>query len=169
MLRLAAPADLDAVYAIYMHRDVVPFLGYDPMSPEDFRPVFQELVDCRSFYVFERDRDIAGFCRATRQPGRASHVAYLGTFAVSPHWRGTGVAREIMEQVITLLQAQGVARLELMLEADNPRAFAFYSKLGFKQEGVMRAAYKRSSDSHYTDEIFMARLLADLPEPRSDA
>lgn len=143
-----------------MHPDVIPFLGHDPMPLADFRPIFQELLDCRSFHILERDGEVAGFCRTTRQPGRASHVAYLGTFAVSPRWRGTGVAREIMEQIISMLAAQGILRLELMLEVDNPRAFAFYKKLGFVQEGLMRAAYKRASDAHYTDEIFMARLLA---------
>lgn len=163
MFRLAQPADLDAVYAIYMHPEVIPFLGYDAMPLADFRPIFQELVDCRSFYVLERDGEVAGFCRTTRQPGRASHVAYLGTLAVSPRWRGSGVARELMEQIISMLAAQGILRLELMLETDNPRAFAFYKKLGFVQEGLMRAAYKRASDAHYTDEIFMARLLAELP------
>jgi len=163
MLRLATPADEDAVYAIYMHPDVVPFLGQDPMSSADFRPLFQELLDCGSFHIFERDAQIAGFCRTTRHPGRAAHVAYLGTFAVSPRWRGTGIARELMERIIAMLEAQGILRLELMLEADNPRAFAFYRKLGFVQEGIMRAAYKRSSDPHYTDEIFMAKILADLP------
>jgi ribosomal protein S18 acetylase RimI-like enzyme len=163
MLRLASPADLEAVFTIYMHPDVVPFLGYDPMSLDDFRSVFKELVDCQSFYVFERDGTIAGFCRTTRQAGRASHVAYLGTFAVAPSSRGSGVARELLEEVIAMLKAQGVLRVELMLESDNPRALAFYKKLGFEQEGVMRAAYKRSSEPHYVDEIFMARLLADLP------
>lgn len=163
MLRLSQPADLDAVYSIYMHPDVIPFLGYDPMPLDDFRPIFQELVDCRSFYILERDGDVAGFCRTTRQPGRASHVAYLGTLAVSPRWRGTGVARDLMDQIISMLAAQGILRLELMLETDNPRAFAFYKKLGFVQEGLMRAAYKRASDSHYIDEIFMAKLLTELP------
>jgi ribosomal protein S18 acetylase RimI-like enzyme len=163
MLRLATPTDLEAVYSIYMHPDIVPFLGYDPMSMEAFGPVFQELVDCGSFYVLERDGSVAGFCRSTRQTGRASHVVYLGTLAVSPRWHRTGVARELMEQMITMLSAQGVLRLELMLEQDNSRAFAFYSKLGFEQEGLMRAAYKRSSDRHYTNEIFLAKLLADLP------
>ena len=163
MLRLSQRADLDAVYSIYMHPDVIPFLGYDPMPLDDFRPIFQELVDCRSFYILERDGEVAGFCRTTRQPGRASHVAYLGTLAVSPRWRGTGVARDLMDQIISMLAAQGILRLELMLETDNPRAFAFYKKLGFVQEGLMRAAYKRASDSHYTDEIFMAKLLAELP------
>lgn len=168
MLRLTTPADRDAVYAIYMHPEVVPFLGYEPMSSEDFRPVFQELLDCRSFYVLEREGSVAGFCRVTHRAGRASHVAYLSTIAVAPRWHGTGVARELMERIIERLQAQGVLRVELMLEADNPRAFAFYSKLGFEQEGRLRAAYKRSSDRHYTDEIVMARLLADLPRGASN-
>lgn len=162
MLRLATPADKDAVYSIYMHPDVVPYLGYDPMSSADFEPVFQELVDCRSFYVLERDGSIAGFCRTTRQPGRTAHVVYLGTLAVSPHWRGAGVAQDLMEQITAMLESQGVLRLELRLDAGNRRAFAFYSKLGFKQEGRMRAAYKRSTDRYYLDDIFMAKLLADL-------
>jgi putative acetyltransferase len=163
MLRLAQPADLDAVHAIYMHPDVIPYLGYDPMSLDDFRPVFQELVDCRAFHILERDGEVAGFCRTTRQPGRSSHVVTLGTLAVSPRWRGSGVARDLMEQIIAMQAAQGILRLELMLEADNPRALAFYIKLGFVQEGFLRAAYKRGSDAHYTDEILMARLLMDQP------
>lgn len=163
MLRLATAADRDAVYSIYMHPDVNPFLGYDPMSAADFGAIFQELVDCGSFYIFERDGDVAGFIRATRQPGRAAHVAYLGTFAVAPRWHGSGIAREIMENVVSLLQAQGILRLELQVEPDNPRAIAFYHKLGFTQEGRMRAAYKRSTDARYVDEIFMGKLLAELP------
>lgn len=162
MLRLATPADRDVVYTIYMQPEVIPYLGYDAMSAEDFGPIFQELVDCRSFYILEREGSVAGFCRITRQPGRSSHVGTLGTLAVSPRWRGTGAAKELVEQVIALAEAHGIVRLELMLEADNPRAFAFYSKLGFKQEGILRAAYKRSSDAHYTDEILMARLPANL-------
>jgi putative acetyltransferase len=150
-----------------MHPEVIPYLGYDPMSLEEFAGVFQELVDCRSFYILERDGGIAGFCRTTRQPGRAAHVATLGTLAVAPRWRGTGVARELLEQIFSQVKAQGILRLELMLEVDNPRALAFYQKLGFEREGIMRAAYKRSSDAHYTDEIFMARLLADLPTATS--
>lgn len=163
MLRLATPADRDAVYSIYMHPDVIPYLGYDAMPAPDFGPIYAELVACGSFYILEREGDVAGFCRITRQPGRAAHIGTLGTLAVSPRWRGAGVARELVEQVIAIAEAQGMLRLELMLETDNPRALAFYTKLGFKQEGLMRAAYKRSSDAHYIDEIFMAKLLADLP------
>jgi putative acetyltransferase len=66
MRRLARPQDLEAVFAIYMHERVVPFLGYDPMPLGAFRPIFGELVDCGCFYVYEVDGCVAGFYRATR-------------------------------------------------------------------------------------------------------
>lgn len=159
MHRLATRADLDAVYAIYMDEAVVPYLGVDPMPRADFVKVLDELVASGSFHVVERAGRILGFYRVERYEGRASHVAYLGTFAVAPEARGTGLARAIIEQAIARLHAQGVRRVELMLEADNPRALRFYRKLGFELEGTMRAAYKRAGEERYVDELFMARLL----------
>jgi len=61
--------------------------------------------------------------------------------------------------VLTRLRAEGVRRLELMLEADNPRALRFYEKQGFEFEGRLRAAYRRSHEDHDVDELLMARLL----------
>jgi len=66
-----------------------------------------------------------------------------------------------MENVIATLKANGVRRIELMVERDNPRAIAFYEKLGFQHEGTLRKAYKRAADDHYTDECMMALLLDD--------
>ena len=162
-LRLARDSDLESVFAIYMHEDVIPFLGYDPMSRDEFRPVFRELVASESFYVVESAGEILGFCRATRQPGRARHVAYLGTLAVSPKARGTGLAKQLLEAVIERVRGEGVLRVELMLEDDNPRALAFYRKLGFEHEGTLRSAYKRAHQAHYVNELMMGKLLAPLP------
>lgn len=164
MHRHATLADLDAVYAIYMHDDVIPFLGYDPMSRADFAKVFAELLAGSSFYVVEEADRVQGFYRAARHEGRARHVAYLGTFAVAPEVRGSGFARSIIETAISRLHSQGVTRIELMLEADNLRALAFYKKLGFEVEGTMRSAYKRSHEAHYVDEIVMSRLLPSRSE-----
>lgn len=159
MRRLARPEDFDAVYDIYMHEDVVPYLGFDPMSREAFRAVFDELLASWCFYVYEVDGRVRGFYKAARQRGRARHVAFIETLAVAPQARGTGVALEMMRDAIERLRAEGVRRFDLMVEADNPRGIAFYEKLGFVQEGRLRAAYKRSSDPHYTDEIFMGLVL----------
>ena len=162
MHRLATLDDVDAVYSIYMEKDVIPYLGFDPMPRADFMAVMEKLVASESFYVVEREGRVQGFYRASRHEGRARHVAYLGTLAVASEARGTGLAQSMIETAIARLHSAGVARVELMLEADNPRALAFYSKLGFKLEGTMRSAYKRSSDSQYVDELVMAKLLPPI-------
>jgi putative acetyltransferase len=162
MHRLATLADLDAVYYIYMDESVVPFLGFDPMSRADFVKVMSNLVESKSFYVVENDGEVQGFYRAARNQGRSQHSAYLGTFAVAPKARATGLAKSIIEAAISQLQAEGVSRIELTLEEDNVRAFKFYRKLGFELEGTMRSAYKRSTDSHYLNELLMAKLLPPL-------
>ncbi len=163
MHRLAQTTDLQAVHRIYMHDEVVPFLGVEPMPLAEFQPVFDGLLAGGGFHVVERAGAVQGFYRVQRHAGRAGHTAYLGTLAVSPDAKGTGFAAGMMNDVITRLAAEGVLRVELMLEADNPRAMAFYRKLGFEHEGTLRAAYKRAAQEHYVDEILMSRLLAPLP------
>lgn len=160
--RLATLDDLDAVHAIYMDEKVIPYLGVDPMPKAEFARVLGELVAAQSFYVVEKGGSVRGFYRTRRSEGRASHVAYLGTFAVAPMEQGSGLAASIITAVIARLQAEGVRRVELMLEADNPRALGFYKKLGFELEGTLRAAYKRADQAHYVDELLMARLLPPL-------
>ena len=95
MHRLAELSDLEPVFAIYMDATVVPFLGYDPMPVEAFQPIFRELVESRCFFVYEVSGELAGFYKASRHPGRASHVGYLGSLAVAPKFQGLGVARAL--------------------------------------------------------------------------
>ena len=150
------------MYSIYMDESVVPYLGFDPMSRADFVKVLSDLVESESFYLVESDGQVQGFYRAARHEGRSQHSAYLGTFAVAPKARATGLAKSIIETAISRLQAEGVTRIELTLEEDNVRALKFYTKLGFKLEGTLRSAYKRSADSHYLNELLMAKLLPPL-------
>ncbi|WP_293932981.1 GNAT family N-acetyltransferase [Iodobacter sp.] len=162
MHRLASASDFASVYSIYMHEEVVPFLGFDPLSKEEFEPIFASLVRSNGFFVVELGGVVKGFYRVTKHEGRANHSAYLGTLAVSPDEKGSGFAFSMMTEAIKNLSAKGILRVELMLEADNPRALAFYKKLGFIQEGIMRSAYKRSNQAHYIDELFLAKLLQPL-------
>lgn len=163
MHRLACTDDFDAIYAIYMHEEVVPYLGFDPMSPLEFRRVLELLINSSGFFVFELDGVVKGFYKVSRHEGRARHGAYLGTLAIAPEERGSGLAIRMMTEATERLRQQGVLRLELMLEADNPRALRFYQKLGFVQEGTLRAAYKRSNQPYYVDELLLAKLMTALP------
>ncbi|HEY6643248.1 GNAT family N-acetyltransferase [Povalibacter sp.] len=160
-IRRATADDLQQVYSIYMHEEVVPYLGYDPMPLAQFEPIFRQLLASEIFDVCEADGQVLGFCKAIRHEGRSHHSALVGPLAVRPDSRGKGIARLLMQNVIATLKARGVSRIELTAERDNPRAIAFYEKLGFKHEGILRKAYKRATDAHYTDECLMALLLED--------
>jgi ribosomal protein S18 acetylase RimI-like enzyme len=157
--RLAVRDDLTAVHAIYMHPEVVPYLGIDPAPLEVFAGEFAALLATGTFYVVPRDGQVRGFYRVNRQEGRARHVVTLQTLAIDPAEKGTGFAVAMIEEALSLLRADGVLRVELMVEVDNPRGIAFYRKLGFEQEGRLRAAYKRAGEPGYVDELLMARLL----------
>jgi ribosomal protein S18 acetylase RimI-like enzyme len=157
--RLATPADIAAVHSIYMHPEVVPYLGIDPVPLEGFRPYFDELVESGAFYVVTRDDEVRGFYRVTRHTARSGHGALLTTLAIAPAEKSTGLALAMMEEAIAILRTQGVLRVELTLEADNQRALAFYKKLGFEEEGRLKNAYKRAGEPGYLDELMMARWL----------
>lgn len=159
MRRLATPQDLEAVFSIYMHESVVPFLGYDPMPLDEFRAIYKELVDSRSFHVYEVDGRVAGFYRATRYPGRARHVACFGTLAVDPSLHGKGIAQAMVNDAIARLKAEGVKRIELYAESDNAPGLRFYEKLGFEYEGTLRKFYKRAGEADYIDDHLLALLI----------
>ncbi|NVM89401.1 putative acetyltransferase [Variovorax sp. SG517] len=159
MRRLATPKDIDTVFALYMHEKVVPYLGYDPMPLEDFKKIYRQLLDGRDFFVYERGGRIAGFYRASRYPGRVRHVASLGTLAVDPALHGQGIALAMVTDAIERLKADGIKRIELIVESDNAPALRFYEKLGFEREGTLRKFYKRASDAQAIDDHIMALLL----------
>ena len=159
MRRLATPHDLEAVFTIYMHERVVPFLGYDPIPLDEFRAIYKELVDSRSFYIYEDDGRVAGFYRATRYPGRVRHVACFGTLAVDPALHGKGIAHAMVSDAIAHLKADGVKRIELYVESDNAPGLRFYKKLGFEHEGTLRKFYKRADEAEYIDDQLLALLI----------
>ena len=159
MRRLATPQDIEAVFSIYMHEKVVPFLGYDPMPLDEFRPIYRELVESRSFFIYEAEGRIAGFYRATRYPGRVSHVACFGTLAVDPSLHGKGIAHAMVSDGIARLVAEGVKRIELYVESDNAPGLRFYEKLGFEREGTLRKFYKRAGEADYIDDHLLALLI----------
>ena len=109
--RLAEPQDINAVYNIYMHPNVVPFLGYDPMPLEEFSAIYDALVKSRSFYLYESNGEIAAFVRVSRYDGRVRHVACLGTLAVSPSFQSTGIAKTITIELLEELKKDGVKRI----------------------------------------------------------
>src|SRR5262245_64683621 len=163
MLRIARAADAPALFPIYTPELVERFLTFDGVDALHFSGIFRNLLESGDFFVYEVEGTVVGFCKATRLPGRSSHVVHLGPLAVSPEFHGSGYAAAMLQEVLTHLEQSGdVLRIELLVEADNPRGIAFYRKLGFEQEGVQRKAYKRAAESDYIDEVMMVKFAGAL-------
>jgi ribosomal protein S18 acetylase RimI-like enzyme len=162
MLRPARAADELELFPIYTHELVARFLTFDGVDAHCFSGIFRSLLESGDFFVYEVGGTVVGFCKATRLPGRSSHVVQLGPLGVSPQFHGSGYAAAMLQGVLTSLEHRGALRFELQVEADNPRGIAFYRKLGFEREGVQRRAYKRAAESAYVDEVMMVKFAGPL-------
>ena len=100
-----------------------------------------------------------GFYRVTRFEGRGSHVAEIGTLAVRPDLQGSGLAREMIADALAALKAEGIIRVQLFVEPENARGIAFYERMGFHKEALMKRAYRRSGEATEIDDLVMVRFL----------
>ncbi|HKF98238.1 MAG TPA: N-acetyltransferase [Steroidobacteraceae bacterium] len=162
MLRLARAGDERALLPIYTHEQVERFLTFDNVDAQRFSAIFKQLLEDGNFFVYEAKGAVVGFCKATRLPGRSSHVAHLGPLAVAPEFHRYGYATAMLRAVLAELERSGVLRFELLAEADNVRGIAFYQKLGFEREGVQRKAYRRAAERDYVDEVMMVKFAGTL-------
>ena len=90
---------------------------------------------------------------------RTSDVATVASLAVSSKHQGKGIARKVMESLEEKLKLDGVRRIQLSAEVDNPRAISFYEKLGFEREGVLKQYLDRQDGNPPVDNVMMGKIL----------
>lgn len=160
MERKAVIDDFDAIYEIYMDTENNPFLLFEIMDKEAFRPLVGDMVSCGDVYVYEVGGRVAATYRLIRRSHRLSHIVYLGGLALHPDFKSLGLGSRIMNEIIARLTKEGIKRLELLVVTDNHKAIQFYKSLGFEVEGIFKQFLKRQSSDDYVDELAMAKLLA---------
>jgi RimJ/RimL family protein N-acetyltransferase len=151
--------DLDVLHLLYMDPENNPFLSYDPMDKNAFRPIFEDLVRSGNTHLLWEGTDVVGTFALRVQTHRSAHVATLGSFAMHPDFRGRGFGAKAISKIVEVARAKGVRRLELLVETDNARAIRFYEKQGFVKEGILRGAFRRANDANDIDELSMSRRL----------
>ncbi len=159
MRRGVEKKDFDQVYEIYMDETVNPYVNFEIMSKEAFHPIFVEMIERGGLQVYELEGEVISALVVSRFQHRLKHLAYIGAFGIKRPHQGRGIGTKIMQALIRDLQADGVRRIELRVEADNQRAISFYKKLGFKAEGTLRKYMKREQDAEYVDVHLMGLLL----------
>ena len=96
----------------------------------------------------------AGAARTgTAGPAACWHLVAMW---VSPDRRGQGIADRLVEAVCDLARARGAARVALWVADANPRAQAFYRRLGFAlsgERGLLRDEDPASGEARMTRDL----------------
>lgn len=67
--------------------------------------------------------------------------AHLTSIAVHPEWRGRGLGRALMEEMLALARSLGVRAMTLEVRPSNLPARRLYASLGFEERGRRKGYY----------------------------
>ncbi|MDF2191527.1 GNAT family protein [Paraflavitalea sp. CAU 1676] len=160
MTRLIREQDFDFIYRLYMHPATNPFLLYELMDEETFKPIFGDLLLKNIIYIYEQDAVPAGMFKLIPATHRSAHIVYVGGLAVEPTLMGRGLGGKMMEEIIALCKEKGFLRIELSTYTGNEKAIRLYEKAGFQQEGVLRKYTHLKSEGRFVDEVMMSYVVA---------
>lgn len=99
-------------------------------------------------------KKLVGISGITMEEHAREHVGLFG-ISVAQEFRGSGVGRLLMEQVITHAKKQirSLQLIKLEVYENNPVAQKLYQSLGFKKYGILPRSVKHRGK--YVDEVLM--------------
>lgn len=159
MLEKVKLDDFYYIYNLYMHPEVNPYLLYEMMEEETFRPIFEDLIKEEVLFLYKNGLEDIGMCKLIRQKYRNEHIIYLGGLAIYPDYFGKGFGKKMMQEIIAFCKNKGVSRIELSVAVHNVKAIQLYEYVGFTKEGVLKNYTYLKSKDRFIDEILMSNLL----------
>jgi L-amino acid N-acyltransferase YncA len=163
-LRPAAAADADAICHIYNQgiEDRLATLETELRSPEERRQWLASRGARHPVIVAETtiggSATTVGWASLNVFNPREAYrfVADISVY-VERAWRGKGVGRALLEQLVELGRQRGFHKLVLSAFPFNDGGMALYSKLGFRTVGIYRE--QGLLDGKWVDTVVMERLL----------
>jgi phosphinothricin acetyltransferase len=170
MIRVARPADADAVQAIYapVVRDTPVSFEWEPPSVAEMRDrIIATLADGLPWLVSVDDERLHGYAYAAHHRARA---AYRWSVEVSVYVhaqsRRRGVGRALYESLFAVLALQGFQNVYAGATLPNASSVALHTAMGFREVGVYsKVGYKNGA---WHDVIWWERGLgphAEDPAP----
>jgi L-amino acid N-acyltransferase YncA len=140
-LRLARPADAEAVHAIY-----APIVRATPISFElevpdvdEMRARIAKTLPLFPWLVWEAGGVLAGYAYASRHRDRRAYQWSVDvTCYVRQASRGRGVGTALYRKLIAILRRQGFFNAYAGITLPNPASVALHEGVGFRPVGVYR-------------------------------
>lgn len=170
-IRLATPADADAVAAIYGPFCESTHVSFEIAAPstEEIAGRIRDVTRQYPWLVCDRGRGVEGYAYATKHRDRAAYMWSVDTAVyLAPAARRAGVGRALYLKLFQLLVAQGYFKAYAGVTLPNEASVRFHESLGFEPVGVYRGVgYKLAA---WYDVAWFARTIqperADPEPPR---
>ncbi|HEX8342099.1 MAG TPA: GNAT family N-acetyltransferase [Tepidisphaeraceae bacterium] len=141
-VRIATPADADAVARIYRPYVTHTALTFDetPPSPDAFAQRIRQTLERDPFLVAERDGGVVGFAYASPRGSRASFRWSIDTAVyVDESAPRTGVGTALYGRLIPVLARQGYAKAYAVITMPNAPSVGLHESLGFRHVATLPA------------------------------
>ena len=128
---------------------------WEKMSDAEWENRLSTSVVCGAF----NGVDLIGIMGLARQSAsKMRHRANLIMVYVQKQFRGSTVARNLLNETITQARLLGIRQVELAASIENPAAIRFYQREGFHQIGIIPGGFVH--DGREIDEVMMAKRIA---------
>jgi phosphinothricin acetyltransferase len=154
-IREARPDDAAGMLAIYGPIVLESAISFElvPPSEEEFASRIATVTERNPWLVLECDGAIAGYAYATDFRGRPAYAATRETTVyVHPDHKRAGVARELMEALLSAIADQGAHIAVGVIALPNEPSVALHEALGFRHVGTIHDAGRKFDRWH--DEGF---------------
>jgi len=109
-------------------------------------------------YVENIFAGVASFARDGEDREKLRHKGMLSTMYVLKEFRGLGIARELLEELIKRVKAvPGIEQINLIVVSSNSKAKQLYEKFGFEKFGTEHNSIKWKG-KYYAEDHMVLRL-----------
>lgn len=164
-LRRATSDDFDALYEIWMQDHINPFMSFELMSKEAFKPIFESMFKDSDIYVIEDNGQIVAVKRMDFGTDDHAHIAEYASFGVHKDHLRKGYGELFYSFFLEVIQRErpDITRIEFSQESDNDPALRLANKMGFSVEAIFPDWLPRDTGTHkdkwYVGERFCFLLL----------
>ena len=170
-LRDANANDMSAIYDIYADEVLNGVSSWEAVPPDvaELTRRFTHIVDSGYPYrVAELQGIVVGYAYASAYRPRIGYrYTVENTIYIHPDYRGFGLGRLLIEDLVTLCEARGFRQMVAVIgDSKNHVSIDFHARMGFTQSGLVKSiGFKHG---RWMDSVIMQRMLADgdhsLPE-----